>query len=35
MEARYGTEADHGEPHAHRLPAASPVELSLAAGLGV
>ena len=31
----YGTEADRGEPHAHRLPTASSVELSLAAGLWV
>ena len=31
----YGTEVDRGEPHAHRLPAASSVELSLAAGLRV
>ena len=32
---RYGTEVDRGEPYAHRLPAASSVELSLAAGSGV
>ena len=31
----YGTEVDRGEPHAHRLPATSSVELSLVAGLGV
>ena len=35
MEARYGTEVDRGEPRLHRLSAASPVELSLAAGFGV
>ena len=31
----YGTEVGRGGPHLHRLPAASPVELSLEAGLGV